>query len=261
MKIAVCVPSHNEVKAWFSFDLAYMVGYFCSNPYEAGSSLRLIFNQSSILPSGRHDLVKSAMEFGATHILWLDSDMRFPKDTLHRLLAHDKDIVAANYTTRRLPIVPVAQDLDRNRIDSRGRSGLQEVYHCGLGVCLMKTVVIEAMDAPYFMFGYLPSGKFVGEDVYFLHKARGLGFKVWIDHDLTNGDPNEQRPGVEHLGEYAYDMGTLPVWDFGDNRPGPGERDGSATRPGDRDVGAGVGLPSHSNGSAVRNAQPGNGLG
>ena len=247
MRIAVCVPTHNELKAWFAFDLVMMTGYFCCNPYQDKASLRVIFNSSSILPSGRQDLVNSAMKFEASHILFLDSDMRFPQETLHMLLKHDVDIVAANYTTRKLPLVPVSQDLNRSRIDSRGKTGLQEIYHCGLGVSLIKTEVFKKMEKPYFMFGYVPeTDKWVGEDVYFLHKARALGFKVWIDHDLTLGTKDGKgRPGVSHIGEYEYDMETLPVWDIGDHRARAGNGNGAAPGPAIRDVGSGVGLPGN----------------
>ena len=44
-----------------------------------------------------------ALAVDATHILWLDSDMRFPADTLGRLLARNRDIVGANYCARRFP--------------------------------------------------------------------------------------------------------------------------------------------------------------
>lgn len=250
MKIAVCIPTHSDIKAWFGHDLAHLVGYYCCAPYKEGSSIRLIMTQSSILPSARHDLVKSALSFDATHILWLDADMRFPKDTLHRLLAHDKDMVLANYVTRKMPIVPVCQDLERKRVDSRNKTGLEEIYHGGLGVCLMKTDVIKKMEPPYFMFGFTPSGKFVGEDVYFMHKARGLGYQLWVDHDLSNE--------VSHLGDYEYDMQTLPDWEFeslsrppiaeefGNRGAGTGNGNGADPGPHNGNVGAGVGLPGDS---------------
>lgn len=250
MKIAICTPTHSDVKAWFAHDLAHLVGYYCCAPYKEGSSIRLVMTQSSILPSGRHDLVKSALNFDATHVLWLDSDMRFPQNTLHRLLQHDKDMVLANYVTRKMPIVPVCQDLERKRVDSRGKTGIEEIYHGGLGVCLMKAEILRKMEPPYFMFGYTPSGKFVGEDVYFIHKARGLGYQLWVDHDLSNE--------VSHIGDYEYDMQTLPDWEFESQArghiadefshrgPGTGNGDGTVNGPVDADMGPGVGLPGDS---------------
>lgn len=237
MKIAISVPTYGACNATFTYSLAMMIGRVCSDPPVPNMAVSNNIMIGSILPSVRHDLIMAAKKQSATHMLWLDSDMEFPPDTLHRLMKHDKEIVAANYVTRKLPIIPVSQDLNSQRVNSNGKTGLQEVRHCGLGVCLVDMKVIEAMEPPYFMFGYTKSGKFVGEDVFFLHRARNNGTKVYIDHDLSNE--------VAHIGEYRYDMESCPAVEhapLGDNWARTGNGPGADPRPGNRDVGADVGL-------------------
>ena len=51
--------------------------------------------KSSIVAEARNDGVDLARQFGADFLLFLDSDMVFPSNTLHRLLAHGRDIVGA----------------------------------------------------------------------------------------------------------------------------------------------------------------------
>jgi len=78
----------------------------------------LMTSQGSMLVQQRHSLVERALRQNPTHILFIDSDMEFPADTLNRLLAADKDIVGANCTTRAMPPEPTAHDLSGERISS-----------------------------------------------------------------------------------------------------------------------------------------------
>src|SRR5262245_52312506 len=79
-------------------------------------------------------------EPGCTHVLWLDADMRFPCDTLLRLLAHNVPMVGANCRARGAPHHPCA------RIDGEivGPGwGLEEVHVIGFGIVLMTVDVLR----------------------------------------------------------------------------------------------------------------------
>ena len=60
------------------------------------------------------ELGKAALDMGADYVLWLDSDMTFPADTLERMLAtmqeKDLDILTGVYYRRRSPYTPVLFD-------------------------------------------------------------------------------------------------------------------------------------------------------
>lgn len=192
LKIAVCIPSQDTVSAGFAYDLARLFG--------SNSGLLIFHVRGSIIPQQRATLVNAALDAGATHCLFLDSDMRFPPDALRRLLQHNEPIVGANYPTRRAPILPTAERKDLGSLFSGDEDeGLIEVTHCGLGVMLIDTNVFRSIGEPYFALGFSPLGRgYVGEDVFFCQKARKAGYKIWIDQGLSKE--------VKHIGEIEYEM-------------------------------------------------------
>lgn len=180
--VAICVPARDMIDSGFAFDMARLVG-------AAQCSISLLTIQGTLIVNQRTDLAKNALALGATHVLFLDSDMRFPKDALDRLLAHDKPIVAANYVTRKFPLQPVAfaDDLSHERVFTEPNStGLQPVAAVGMGVMLVKAEVFDKIGMPYFMIGYSPKTEaYTGEDIYFCRKVRSAGYEVLVDHDLS----------------------------------------------------------------------------
>jgi GT2 family glycosyltransferase len=147
----------------------------------------------------RNKAVKAAQAAGASHLLFLDSDMRFPEDTLDRLLAHNLDIVAANYVQRTMSEWCVAR-IDGVPVQSQGRTGLEAVDTTGTGVMLITMSVFDDMPQPWFD---TPNFPFTGEDVYFCQQARSGGYDVWIDHDLSQD--------VRHQGSVELSVQQQPV--------------------------------------------------
>lgn len=159
----------------------------------------LITIEGSMLCEQRERIVRQALRVKElTHLLFVDSDMKFPMNTIHRLLAHDKDFVAANCTTRREPVQAVAHDLAGERLLSVGKKGLQEVQHVGLAVALLRLEPLKRLRPPLFLMDWVPDLKtYSGEDVYFTQKLRELGMQIWVDHDLSLE--------VGHVGTKVYD--------------------------------------------------------
>ena len=90
--IVIATPTRDQVYAGFSYDLVNLIKQSPDAVYTV--------SQGTILPNLRELLVKTSKDAGATHILFIDSDMRFPAYTLQLLLAHDLDIVGANCIQR-----------------------------------------------------------------------------------------------------------------------------------------------------------------
>lgn len=194
-KVLVGVPCGDDVKAGFAQDLALMLSYttYVRPDVEVG----LAFLKGTYLPRARAGIVQYAQDRTSTHLLWLDADMRFPKDTLLRLLAHDKPIVAANYAMRNHPIIPTAITDDRMPLFES--EGLKEVKACGMGVMLTSMDVYQSIGKPWFAVGYNRGlDDYSGEDTFFCERARKCGFPVLIDGALSEE--------VEHLGGFAYAM-------------------------------------------------------
>lgn len=190
MKVAICLPCRDMVHTSFAYDLSRMMALWAAENVPKGHQLMIFTSQGTLIVNQRASLAQTALDAGADYILWLDTDMRFPKDTLKRLLAHDKPIVAANYATRRIPVDTVAFSRVGDQwetIKSKPESkGLEEVVAVGMGVMLIKTDVLRKMERPWFSIGYHPdTHEYSGEDIYFCVRAKKFGFPVLIDHDLS----------------------------------------------------------------------------
>lgn len=163
---------------------------------ESLASVRLIHSQATIISEGRTDLVKDALEHGATELLWVDTDTRFRPHNVRTLLGRGLDIVACTYPKRRPPHVMTAQALDGARITPG--QGLVEASHIGLGLALIRASVFTAIGEPYFATPWLEADKrFIGEDVFFSAKARAHGFTVWVDREASIG--------VGHVGKQTFE--------------------------------------------------------
>jgi len=200
IRVAVCVPCQSQVATPFMYDLTRMMTATAAQRQDI--ELRLLVHQGTILLNQRNELVQRALEFEATHILWLDSDMRFPKDLLVRLLERKEPIVAANYVTRKHPLKPVSVALEAGQrqplYTTPADKGLVEVEYTGLGAMLVDADVFRQLPQPWFNFWYNEQASaFVGEDAYFCFCAREAGLKVYIDQDVSQG--------VKHVGEIEYD--------------------------------------------------------
>lgn len=202
-KVLVGVPCGPQVDAGFALDLALLHGYttFVRPDMEVG----LYFLKGTYLPRARAAIVTHALAHGYSHILWVDSDMRFPKDALLRLLGHAVPIVGANYVTRQPPILPLATDMDRQPV-FHGERDLEDVRFCGMGLMLTETQVFAKMGKPYFAVGYNKQvDDYAPEDAFFCDQARRHGFRVQVDWPLS-----EQ---VRHAGvlEFTLDHGRMTL--------------------------------------------------
>lgn len=196
-RVLIATPCQDQVAAGFALDLAKLIGY---TTLKTNGSIELVAmqNRGTIIPQQRQVLAKQALALQCSHILWIDSDMRFPKDALLRLLEHQLGIVGANYPMRRAPILPTAKHHEHGHLFTMDQAaGLAEVSHAGMGLMLTETQVFQAMQAPWFTLGYSKAEDgFVGEDVYFCRKAKEAGFPTYIDQALSHD--------VKHIGEIEF---------------------------------------------------------
>lgn len=178
--VAIATPTRDTMSAGFVFDLVQLVKH--------STDTFFVVSQGTLLPNQRTQLVRSAISGHASHILFIDSDMRFPPDALERLLAYKHDVIGANCKHRQ-------SDKWTAGVSSKGKKGTDVVKGLGFGVTLIRTEVFLRMPEPWFATPF-DGEKFVGEDVFFCHKAKEAGYKVWIDHDLSQE--------VKHTGSKEY---------------------------------------------------------
>lgn len=178
-RYAIAVPSMDQCVTNFAMALAQL-------HYRLGIRripVALINNKGSIVAINRNNGIAEAQRLGCSKILFLDSDMTFPADTLERLLAHDKKIVGATYAQRSGLHKNLSKPKGNERDDA---SGLVEVDALPTGCLLIDLSVFEDMPKPYFRFGVNPvTERITGEDYNFCDDVRALGHSIWLDVELS----------------------------------------------------------------------------
>lgn len=198
MNVMIGVPARDTVMTGFAHAITTMVARTAAS---TSMEVRLTFSSGTLICDQRDRLAKAAVEEGADWLLYIDSDMRFPSDSLIRMLERGEPIVAANYTTRRAPAEPVAfkQLSTAEKLWTTPEStGLEECAAVGMGLFLVNTQVFRDMEKPWFFIPYIKeSDGHWGEDVWFCNQARKAGYATMIDHDLSKE--------VKHIGLREYD--------------------------------------------------------
>lgn len=190
IKLAICLPWQNTVDSQFCLCLAEMYGMIVGQYVNAGiADVNCFTLNGTYLGWSRTDIAKGALQWGATHLLWIDSDMTFPSWAFHHLFKQDKDIIGVNYAKRRAPHGPVTFKTivpPTPCYTEPDAQGLEEVEGIGFGFVLMKASVFNVIPtAPFRVTDDENSSKRVGEDVYFCQQAKAAGLTVYIDHTLS----------------------------------------------------------------------------
>lgn len=91
-KIACCVPFHQDVTLRWALDLRRLQ-IPCDHLW--------IITSHYELDQSREELAKDALESGATHALFIDTDVRVPTDGLMRAVSHNYPLVSGLYWAKR----------------------------------------------------------------------------------------------------------------------------------------------------------------
>ncbi len=199
-RILIGVPSGDMLHAHFAMNLVNL----CILSISKGIRVAICNPQFSLVEVARNEIVKAALDFNASHVMMLDSDMTFPPETLLQLLSHDKDIVCCDAVRRRPPITQVLLGMDGKPLKHVAKDKLTadmdqlvEVKGGSSAVSLVKIEVFKRLSMPYFLVEW--NGKsFLGEDYYFSNKARKAGYKMFCDRILS--------PHIGHIGTKQYTL-------------------------------------------------------
>ena len=200
--IALMLPMGGDmVDGEFCHDFAIALAYHSA---VFDDEVNVHFRQGTILAEQRQELLKLAVENGATHCVFLDTDMRFPKDVISRLVEHDLPVVAANCSKRRRPVSFTAREenpTDPSKLrgvwTEEHSTGIQRVAVVGTAVMCIKADVLTQLEYPWFDQPYMPDqDAYVGEDLFWCGRLKQAGVPLYIDHDLSKE--------IGHLGKYEF---------------------------------------------------------
>jgi GT2 family glycosyltransferase len=156
----------------------------------------------------RNKIVKYALDNRFDGILFVDSDMNLPKNTLTQMLSQNKDIICGLYVRKRddKKIIelfvkeddPTTGKIIRNlREDEINGKDIIELKACGFGCVLVKTHVFPRIGYPYFKYNTSEDPRqILGEDIYFSNQAIYHGFKIYGLPKLKIG----------HIGKKEYNL-------------------------------------------------------
>lgn len=166
------------------------------------------FIPGTLIYEARNTIAQNAVREGFEQVLWLDSDMDIPPDTMVRLAADmdtGKDFVTAMYYRRKPPTNPVVFDKvewkvhDSGVVETGATSYLHyppgqvfEIAGAGFGCCMtsgnLLKATVERYGSPFTpLMG-------MGEDLAFCWRAGQMGFKMYCDSRIICG----------HIGQYTY---------------------------------------------------------
>jgi hypothetical protein len=147
-----------------------------------GYRIEVIRSSSGDIAAMRNSIVYAAQEKNCSHLLFLDTDMIYPKDTIERLLKRDLDIVGALTFKRYPPFNPLMMKGEERKLQYiyPYDEGLVKVTATGSGCLLINMKVFDSVKKPWFEWVHDNDGP-VGEDVGFCYKAGRAGFDIFVD--------------------------------------------------------------------------------
>ena len=198
MNILIAVPCFDTVHTDF-FES------FVNLEKPAGTSYTIVKN--TLIYIARNIVAGNALQNGFDRVLWLDSDMTFPKDMILRLcddMDEGRELVTGLYFTRRPPIKPNAfselwWEPGHDGIDTGAEhlwtypEDVVEIEACGMGCCMMSTDLIRRVGEK-FGSPFTPIDG-MGEDLAFCYRVKQLGEKMYCDTRIKCG----------HVGQMTYD--------------------------------------------------------
>ncbi len=192
--VVICIPSGDMVHTDFMLSVIHVM----QKGRAAGFRISLVNAKASIVSLSRNLAVDAGRETRAEWLLFLDSDMVFPSDTIARLMAHNQPIVGATYPRKLRPLAFIGNRLDGAPL-SLEDTGLIAASRLPAGCLLIKAEVFERMKKPFFRCGYdEETGEVLGEDFWFSDRVHALGYSLWCDMDVSRQ--------VEHIGPCRYQL-------------------------------------------------------
>lgn len=207
MKIMIAIPCVDMIPYQFVESLMYMDKTGCTS---------VCFKPNSLIYDSRNLLSLTAMENNFDYVMWLDSDMVVPVNTIPMLLsdAQEKNaqMVTGLYVKRDIPSGPVIfsevqpPEVENDHVVKRirnfdiyPRDSIFQVAGCGFGCVLTSVQLLREVFDKYGP-AFAPF-TWAGEDVSFCYRVKQLGHDIWCDSRVKCG----------HVGSFVYTESILNI--------------------------------------------------
>lgn len=205
LTVVIGIPSTGDWKEKFGVSMINLVNAF--HRYRVGNykaqTLRIVSTKGSILPNLRLHCLKMAKQHNADYLLFVDSDEWFPSWTIHQLISRDVDVVGANIPTKTIPTMPTARRYSPDKLEGElvytdpEMKHMEEVWQIGTGCLMLSKKAIHALPHSCFAMPFVEvADKFQGEDWSMTNALKERGFKIYIDHALSQQ--------IGHFGDFKY---------------------------------------------------------
>ena len=142
----------------------------------------------------RNMIAQEAIDEGHDYVLFVDSDMVIPDNTLEALLDPEVDICFGLYpqkNTRQGNIelfkLGTGDFVNRYTYGEVASAERLQVKGAGFGCALIRTEVFKKLPFPWFKFITYDNGSILSEDLYFCNEAGKHGFELWADTRVRCG--------------------------------------------------------------------------
>jgi hypothetical protein len=200
----------------FNFDSAMDYGslILCTK-HESKVNMVIMGRRSAYIGYNMDKIVMQAQDFGCTHLLFIEVDMRFPADGALRLLKRDKLVVGGTYNYKVVdkdwdhskpvitkPLVLYGNAADPGPLSFVPREQMpKEIFKefdgypifLSNGFILIDMRVFQQLKPPWFFFEKRGE-RMDGQDVTFSMNCHKAGIDTWCDPTIPLG----------HIGDFTY---------------------------------------------------------
>ena len=162
--VFIATPMYGgQCAGWYTQSILEMVNVFSANGIQAQFSF--MFNES-LITRARNALAHQFLKSNATHLMYIDSDIRFNPHDIVKMLAADKEIICGIYPKKEINWTTVKQAMDKdvpqdklkhytgsfvvNLVNYAGEVTVPvnepvEIFNGGTGFMLIKREVFETL--------------------------------------------------------------------------------------------------------------------
>jgi len=180
-KIFIAIPTTGTIRTELALFLLHL-----DKDYDT----EVVFTFGGGISHNRNLLIEHFLQMDYEWFLFFDSDIMPPFNILE-MTKNGKNICSGVYyqwqeeSKKLIPLVLQIKNNHYRVFDETCETDVVEVDGVGAGCLLINRKVFEAVEKPYFMFGYNDKGLCnLGEDLYFCEKAIKAGFKIFVDRKM-----------------------------------------------------------------------------